>query len=425
MNYQRVKGCYDILPEADEAWKSSAFWQFIRAKAEIVSGLYGFQEIILPALENTEVFTRSVGKDSDIITKEMYTFLDKANRSISLRPELTAPTLRAYIENGLHQKACQRFYYLGPCWRYDRAQKGRYRQFYQYGIELIGQHDPFADVETILLLLHFYKSLGLNNTTLLLNSIGDKSTRDEFAKALRAFFKPRLKELSEDSQRRFETNPLRIIDSKAEEDKEVCKTAPKIINYLSSEGREYFENVCSLLTEQGINYTIDHNLVRGLDYYCDTVYEIVSNDDLGAQNSLGAGGRYDGLMKQLGGPDKSGVGFATGIERIMQALISQNATIPEAKPLEYYIIPLSEEAKKVTFHYLNKLRQNGHSALLHHKNFNVKKGLQAAGTFKTEQVIIVGDDELQSKKIKIKNLSTREEREISISFFDTLEPINK
>lgn len=423
MSYHRVKGCYDILPEADEPWKQSSIWHFVETKARQVAESYGFQEVILPAFEYTEVFTRSVGEESDIVSKEMYTFEDKAGRSISLRPELTAPLIRAYIENGLHHKTCSRFFYFGPCWRYDRAQKGRYRQFYQFGIEVIEQTDPLIDVETIALLLDVYKAVGLKNTTLLLNSIGDKETRSEYAKALRDYFKPHLPKLSEDSQRRYETNPLRILDSKAKDDREISQNAPKIFDYLTIEAGKYFDTVCKRLSELGIRYTIDQNMVRGLDYYSNTVYEVVRSDDLGAQSSIGAGGRYDGLMKQLAGPDLPGVGFGTGVERIIQSMMEEKCLPEQESKLDFYVIPLAEEVKTTCFHHLMTLRRSGATALLHYKNYNAKKAFQEAVEHKARFALIVGEEEEKNKRVKIKDLATREERDEPISFLKEVKTI--
>lgn len=415
MTYHRVKGCYDVLPEADEPWKEPALWQFVFEKARAISAQYGFKEAILPAFEYTEVFTRSSGEESDIVAKEMYTFTDKGGRSVSLRPELTAPFLRAYIEAGMHQKSCDRFFYIGPCWRYDRSQKGRYRQFYQFGIEIIGQNESYVDVEAIAMLLDFYHALGLKNISLALNSIGDKETRKRYEQALREYFRPYLGRLSEDSQRRFETNPLRILDSKAECDKELVKDAPSISSFLSDAAKERFDFVCGSLEKFSIPFVIDHNLVRGLDYYCDTVFEVVRTSDTGRQNSLGGGGRYDGLMKDLGGPDYSGIGFGTGIERICQMMVDENLSLPTTQVLDYYLIPLDDSCKKVCFNYLMQIRKQGHSALLHYKNYNVKKALRAAENANAHYAIIIGEEELHKNQMTIKDLFNRNERVVPVS----------
>lgn len=420
MTYKRVKGCYDICPNPDEAWKSPHLWLWIESKADLIASLYGFEKMITPVFEHTEVFTRSSGQASDIISKEMYSFKDKGDRDLSLRPEITAPIVRAYIENNLSQNSSNRLYYFGPCWRYDRAQKGRYRQFYQFGMEIFGIDEPMADVETITMLLSFYRSLGLKNTTLLINSIGDLASRKAFGNALREHLLPNFDSLSEDSKKRLETNPLRILDSKDAKDKKLCEKAPVITDFLSNQSKDHFHQVCQSLSALGIDYTINYSLVRGLDYYCDTVFEIVSNDDLGAQNTLGAGGRYNGLVKQMGGPDIPGIGFATGIERILQSLIAQNAPLPHPRGPQYYFIPLSERSQNFCLKAMTQFRDAGISAMIHQKNFNVKKGLQTASTVGATSVIIVGDEELEKKILRIKHLESREETEHPLSYLNEL-----
>lgn len=421
MTYKKVKGCYDICGQPDEEWKSPHLWLWIESKVNEIASLYGFEKIVTPVFEHTEVFTRSMGQSSDVVSKEMYSFQDKGDRSLSLRPEMTAPVVRAFIENSLAQSPNHRFYYFGPCWRYDRAQKGRYRQFYQFGIEIFGSDAPISDIETIAMLLDFYKSLGLKNTTLLLNSIGDKSTRSAFGKALKEHLSPHVNSLSEDSKRRFETNPLRILDSKDPKDHKLCEGAPTITDFLSEAGKDHFHQVCQGLDTLGISYTINTSLVRGLDYYCDTVFEVISNDDVAAQNTIGAGGRYNGLVKEMGGPDIPGIGFATGIERVLQSLLRQNASVPTRLGPQYYFIPLSERALRFCLKTATEFRQAGVSAIIHQKNFNVKKGLQAANDFASKYAVIIGDDELDKKIIKIKNLHSREEDEYTLS--DLLESI--
>ena len=408
--FHHVKGSYDIVPESEESWKESSAWHRFETTALELSALFGFQEIRTPVFEYTETFTRSVGEETDVISKEMYTFLDKADRSISLRPEMTASIVRAYIENGLHHKECDRFFYMGPCFRYDRMQKGRYRQFHQFGAEIFGVKDPYLDVETIHFLMQLYKRLDLKNISLKINAIGDKESRKTFAKALQSYFTPFAKELSEDSKRRLITNPMRILDSKAECDQALKKNAPNILEFLSAEGKSFFDDVLKGLTSLKIPYVIDSSLVRGLDYYCDTVFEVVSTTDSGAQNALGGGGRYDGLMKEMGGEDLAGFGFGTGIERILQHMsISKAITGPM-----FYIIPLSAEAKSLSFSLVDTLRNSGKSALLHFKNYNLKKGLQRASALQAHYAVLIGDEELSSKVLTIKCLSTREEKKVPL-----------
>ena len=411
---QRVKGAFDIVPECAEKWRESHVWQQFEDTARELANLYSFQEIRTPIFEYTEVFTRSAGEESDVVSKEMYTFFDKAERSLSLRPELTAPIVRAYIENGLQQLKCDRFFYMGPCFRYDRMQKGRYRQFHQFGAELFGPKDPYLDAEAIHFLMELYKKLGIKNTTLKINSIGDKDTRETYAKVLQGYFSPFFKELSPDSQRRLSTNPLRILDSKDEGDRELAKKAPQIAEFLKPYRRTFFEDVLKRLSLLDIPYVIEEGLVRGLDYYCDTVFEIVANGDLGAQSALGGGGRYDGLMKELGGPDLPGFGFGTGIERALLSMIAENC-LPENKAgPDYYIIPLSSASKEYCFSLMKDLREKGKSALMHTKNFTLKKGLSDASDILAENALIIGDEELAENCITLKNLASRESRRIPI-----------
>ncbi len=414
--FQRVKGSFDIVPESEERWKESGAWQYFEAKARALSILYGFQEIRTPVFEHTELFVRGVG-EADAVTKEMYTFIDKGERSLSLRPELTAPIVRAFVENGLQNKKFDRFFYMGPCFRYDRMQKGRYRQFHQFGVETFGPKDPYLDVEMIYFLLELYKSLGIKKTTLKINSIGDKGIRDEFAKALQSYFTPYIKELSLDSQRRLTVNPLRILDSKDPSDQMIAKNAPTIYEFLTPLRRTFFEDVLKGLDSLNLSYVIDPSLVRGLDYYCDTVFEVVTTGDEGAQNALGGGGRYDGLMNNLGGPDLPGFGFGTGIERILQSMIIENSLTPSINGPEFYLIPLSPEGKQLCFSLITALRAKEKSALLHIKNFAAKKGLSDASSIGAKHAILIGDDEISSKIITVKCLSTREEKKIHINDF--------
>ena len=414
--FQRVKGSYDIVPNSEERWKESGAWQYFEAKARLLSSIYGFQEIRTPIFEHTELFVRGIG-EADAVTKEMYTFLDKGERSLSLRPELTASIVRAFIENSLQNKECDRFFYMGPCFRYDRMQKGRYRQFHQFGVELFGPKDPYLDVETIYFLLQLYKSLGLSKISLKINSIGDKEIREEFGKALQSYFAPFAKELSPDSQRRLITNPLRILDSKVECDQAFAKNAPAIAEFLTPYRRTFFEDVLKGLTGLNIPYVIDPTLVRGLDYYCDTVFEVISTSDTGAQNALGGGGRYDGLMKILGGPDLPGFGFATGIERILQSMITENSLPEETDGPTYYFIPLSPASKELSFSLMTSLRDQGKSALLNAKNYNLKQGLALGSNLHAKYAVLIGDEEIGSQIVTVKCLATREEKKVRIDDF--------
>src|SRR3990167_6362931 len=310
MKIQAPKGTFDILPYGTEApWLLSALWQHVEKVARDVATQYGYQEIRTPLYESTELFNRGVGETSDIVTKEMFTFQDKGGRSISLRPEGTASVMRSVIENHLFDRGpVHKFFYIGPMFRYERPQSGRYRQHHQFGTEAIGIAAPQQDVETIDLLLEFYRRIGLKSLKVLINTVGDAASRASFRAALLQFLTPHLEELSSDSKLRFEKNPLRILDSKDPKDKEIIASAPSILDHLSPEAKEHFSSVCRSLDTLQIPYEVDPRIVRGLDYYNKTVFEIVSTD-LGSQGTVGAGGRYDGLLKTFGGPDLPSIGF--------------------------------------------------------------------------------------------------------------------
>ena len=344
----------------------------------------------------------------------MYTFLDKKGRSLSLRPELTAPTIRAYIENGGMEEKVSKLFYKGSCYRYDRAQKGRYRQFNQFGIEVIGVKDPLIDVEVISMLIHFFEELGIKRTTLLINSIGSLDCRKKYGEALVSYLSTVKDKLSDDSKRRLETNPLRILDSKDAGDKKIVESAPNILDYINQEAKEHFTQVTEGLDELGISYKIDHKLVRGLDYYTDTVFELIREDDFAAQNTLGGGGVYGGLVKSLGGKDLPGIGFALGLERTIQYILDENIQIPRQQLLNFYFIGLNSECKKHLLKSLDYARKNHASAHLH-EGTSIKSALKKAVEKKALYAIILGEDELKQGVCKVKDLALREEKEIPMA----------
>ncbi|MCH9621227.1 MAG: Histidine--tRNA ligase [Chlamydiia bacterium] len=408
---KRVKGCYDLYPRSKESWQDPQIWSYVYETISKITKLYGFEELSTPSFEYTEVFTRSSGEESDIVSKEMYTFLDKKGRSLSLRPELTAPAIRAYIENGGMEEKVSKLFYKGPCYRYDRAQKGRYRQFNQFGIEVIGVKDPLIDVEVISMLIHFFEDLGIKKTTLLINSIGSPECRKKYSEELVSFLSSKKDQLSEDSKRRLETNPLRILDSKDENDKKIIVTAPNILDFINEDSKNHFEQVLKGLDEIGVSYKIDHKLVRGLDYYTDTVFELIREDDASAQNTLGGGGVYSGLVKALGGKDLPGIGFALGLERTIQYLLEENIEIPKAAPLKFYFIGLDEECRNNLLKPLDFVRKNDASAHLH-EGISIKSALKKAAQKNAQYAIILGKDELTKGICKVKDLTLREEKSI-------------
>lgn len=408
---KRVKGCYDIYPGSKEPWQDPTIWKHVNNILDKITTLYGFKEVITPSFEYTEIFTRSSGEESDIVNKEMYTFLDKKGRSLSLRPEITAPVLRAYIENGGMEVKTSKLFYKGPCYRYDRAQKGRYRQFNQFGIEVIGQKDPFVDVEVISMLCHLYDMLGIKKTTLLINSIGTTDCRKKYAQALVNYFSKHKENLSEDSKRRLDKNPLRILDSKDPEDKKIAANAPNILDYINQEAKDHFSGVIEGLDALGINYKIDNHLVRGLDYYTDTVFELVREDDASAQNTLAAGGVYDGLVKLLGGKDIPGVGFALGLERTIQYLLEENVPFKKQQTTMFYCIGLNNTCKKTFLPFAAEARKNGYSTEIH-PGSSIKNGLKVASEKNAHYAIILGENEYKQGICKVKDLNARKEETI-------------
>lgn len=412
------KGVYDILPiglDKNDLWKRSDLWQYVESTAVSLAACYGYREIRTPIFERTELFQRGVGEGSDIVSKEMYTFLDKGGRSITLRPELTAPVIRAFVEKQLHQHApIHKLYYLGSMFRYERPQAGRYRQFSQFGAEAIGNGTPEQDVEMIDFLFTLYQRLGLQNLTLHLNSVGDPASRSLYREALIRFLEPLKEELSEDSKVRLQVNPLRILDSKDPRDQALLKNAPSLLDHLNEECRDHLNNVCALLNKISIPYFINPKLVRGLDYYNKTVFEITAGE-LGAQNTIGAGGRYDGLIKTLGGPDLPSVGWATGIERIILTMLAQQSFFPPPPSPTVFIIPLGDDAKTHCFSLLKELRHHRISAEMDFTGKKLKDVLRYADQVKAKFTLIVGDAELQKDAADLKEMSTRSSRQISLS----------
>ena len=417
MHYRIAKGVFDILPKDPDPqgnWRESHLWQYLESVIRELVLEFGFKEIRTPLFETTELFTRSIGSATDIVTKEMYTFQDKADRSLSLRPEGTAPVMRAFIEKKLEQQSpIHKFFYLFPMFRYERSQAGRYRQHHQFGVEAIGSSLPHQDVEVIHLLWILYKRLGLKGLTLHLNSIGDSETRTKFRHALKMYLRPHFDDLSSDSQERYETNPLRILDSKDPKDQRFLHEAPHIIDYLDNTATDHFEKVCKLLEAIDIPYHIDHRLVRGLDYYNNTVFEITSSE-LGAQNSLGGGGRYDGLIQALGGSDLPAFGFGAGLERIIQTMLAQKVPIPLPPASDLFIIPLGEEASTYCFKLICHLRENGLKVEMDLTGKKLKNAMRYADAMKVRYVTVIGENELKTSQIELKEMATGMTKTLSI-----------
>lgn len=409
-------GVFDIVPhDSKETWRCSHLWNYVEGVIRQAAKEYGYQEIRTPVFERTELFQRSVGESSDIVSKEMYTFLDKGNRSMSLRPEGTAPAIRAFIEHQMYNHApVHKLFYIAPMFRYERTQAGRYRQHHQFGAEAIGNAAPEQDVELIDLIYSIYQRLGLKNLAVCINSIGDPSSRIAFRTALQSYLHSFFDQLSPESQNRFETNPLRILDSKDPQDKKIIANAPSILDFLNDESQDHFNTVKTLLDALKIPYTINPLLVRGLDYYNKTVFEIVAGE-LGAQNSVAGGGRYDGLIKTLGGPDLPTMGFGAGLERIIQTMLKQHVPLPPPEAPVLFLAALGDNAKSRCFTLLHELRKKGIPVQMDFSGKKLNKVLQFADQIHAKYVTVIGEDELQTGEIEIKEMATGEKTKVILT----------
>jgi histidyl-tRNA synthetase len=409
------KGTYDIFPAGNpkDPWTVSANWQAIERIAREVAELYHFQEIRTPIFEHSELFHRGVGETTDIVSKETYTFTDRDKRSLTLRPEGTAGVVRAAIENGLlnDQGARHKVYYIGPNFRYEQPQRGRYRQHHQFGVEAFGVAEPEQDAECILLQMDFYRRCGVKDLSLRINSLGDRESKQAYRDALAKFLSPRGSQMSEDSQRRLGENPLRILDSKDPRDVEAVKGAPPAMEYLSPRSKAHFDKVASLLQQAGAPFTMDGSLVRGFDYYTDTLWEVVAGG-LGAQNAIGGGGRYDNLVEMLGGRATPGVGFGSGLERLLIALEAQGVAIPSsAKPL-VWLIAHGDVARDANAALIRELRANGIAADMDTSGRAVKAQFKMADREGAAYSIVVGENELASNSVVLKDLKTTEQTSV-------------
>ncbi|MBO8177560.1 histidine--tRNA ligase [Aeribacillus pallidus] len=412
MSIQIPRGTQDILPGQVEKW------QYIEQKARALCNNYQYKEIRTPIFEQTELFLRGVGDTTDIVQKEMYTFEDRGGRSLTLRPEGTAAVVRSYIENKMYGDPNQpiKLFYMGPMFRYERPQAGRYRQFVQFGVEALGSQDPAIDAEVISLAMKLYESLGLKNIQLVINSLGDKESRLAHREALINHFQPRIGEFCSDCQKRLEKNPLRILDCKKDRDHELMATAPSILDYLNEESKRYFDKVQEYLTLLNIPFTVDSTLVRGLDYYNHTAFEIMSNaEGFGAITTLCGGGRYNGLVEEIGGPETPGIGFALSIERLLAALEAEGIELPVEETIDCYIVTLGDKAKDYAVKLLSDLRAEGISAEKDYMDRKMKAQFKAADRMKAQFVAILGEDELEKEVINVKQMATGEQEEVSLS----------
>lgn len=410
MSIRIPRGTQDILPGTVEKW------QYIEEIAKDICSKYQYKEIRTPIFEHTELFQRGVGDTTDIVQKEMYSFEDRGGRNITLRPEGTASVVLSFAENKMFGYPDQpvKLYYIGPMFRYERPQSGRFRQFVQFGIEALGSNDPAIDAEVISIAMQMYQQTGLKKLKLVINSLGDTESRIAHRTALINHFEPRMDEFCSDCQSRLEKNPLRILDCKKDSNHELMQTAPSILSYLNEESATYFEKVKQYLTAMGIEYVVDPTLVRGLDYYNHTAFEIMSEaEGFGAITTLCGGGRYNGLVESMGGPATPGIGFALSIERLLSALDAEKITIESSHKVDYYIVSLGDEARDASVTLLQKLREKGYSAERDYMNRKWKAQFKAAERAGAKYAIILGEDEVANGMVTWKNLETGEQVEQS------------
>lgn len=405
-----VKGTHDVILE--EATKYS----YVEEVLTKIATLYNYKEFRTPIIESNELFNRSVGESSDIVRKEMYTFLDKGNRLITLRPEMTASTIRSMVNAKLFANNDYpiKAYYLGPNFRYERPQQGRYRQFNQFGIECCGVNNFYRDVEVIALGYNALKMLGFTNLKLKINSLGDQETRNDYKKALTSYFGEKIEQMCEDCKERYTKNILRILDCKVESDQEIIKDAPTLDKFYSKNAKEHFDNVLKALDEIGIEYEIDHSLVRGLDYYTGVVFEYHYTSKLGKNyGAIGGGGHYANLIREIGGPDLEGVGLALGIERLVNVMNDDNLFDSLEEGLDIYIMPLGEKAINESNKIANFLRLNGYSCDICLESKNFGQMFKKAQRRNAKYALIIGDNELESKNVVVKDLALEKQETVA------------
>ena len=410
MKLQKPKGTQDILPV------DSAKWQYVENVARETFKKYNYGEIRTPMFEHYEVISRSVGDTTDIVTKEMYDFHDKGDRHITLRPEGTAPVVRSYVENKLFAPEVQKpvkVYYIGSMFRYERPQAGRLREFHQLGVECFGSKNPATDVETIAMAYQLFNTLGIKEVTLHLNSLGNTDSRLAYRQALIDYLTPMRDTLSKDSQRRLDENPLRVLDSKEKEDKVAVENAPSILDYLDDESQAHFDEVRAMLDSLNIPYVIDTNMVRGLDYYNHTIFEFITTIDK-SELTICAGGRYDSLVEYFGGPETAGFGFGLGLERLLLVLDKQGIELPVEESLDVYIAVLGSGVNGKALELVQAIRYQGFKAERDYLGRKIKAQFKSADTFKAKTVITLGESEVESGQVNVKNNSTREE--VTVSF---------
>ena len=406
VQYKAVKGFKDILPYQVGTWNR------IESEAKRIFGLFGFNEIRIPVIEKAELFARGIGQDTDIVSKEMYTLKDRKGNFLAMRPEATASVIRAYIEHKLYNVyQAQKLFTIGPMFRYERPQKGRRRQFHQINVEIIGDPGPRSDSELIFMIMYLFSSLGLNDLILNVNSLGCLKCREPFRTELKGYLKRYYAQLCPDCQKRMETNPLRVFDCKVETCNQILKDAPCMLNFLCNDCAHHFDSVQSYLKELKLDFVVNSHLMRGLDYYTRTTFEMQTNA-LGAQNAVAGGGRYDNLMKEFGGPDTPAIGFAIGVERVVE-LLEENAVQKEEGP-DIFLAPLGKEAEDKAFIWLQELRKRGLKCEMEYRSLGLKTQMKYADRLKARKVLIVGDNELIKGKGIVRDMISKEQTEIPL-----------
>ena len=405
---QKPKGTYDIY-----GGKAREMLYF-RKLVETLMDKYNVKYFETPIFESSELFHRSVGETTDIVTKETYDFKDRGDRSLTLRPEGTAGIVRSFIENKLYAENLPlKTWYMGPMFRYERPQAGRFRQFYQFGMEVFGSFSPMMDAEVISIVYNLFNLLGLKGIKVNINSLGDKESRESYREALIDYFRPYVDDLCDDCKKRFEKNPLRILDCKIDGDKDIMKNAPKMTDYLNDESKRHFDDLKSCLDKIGVEYVVNSKIVRGLDYYTHTVFEVEADiPGFGSQNVLAAGGRYNNLVENIGGPKIPGVGFAIGLERLFLALEKEGIDISKNIKPEVYIISIDEDMK--AFDLTNRLRLCGFRVEMDYSGKNIKSNFKTADRLGVKYIIIIGEEEANSGILTVKNNMTKEEEKVDL-----------
>ena len=406
MRIQAIRGVKDIMPDEIEKWR------WVENKANQVFTRYGFKEIRLPIFEKTKLFSRGIGETTDIVEKEMYTFEDRGGEKVTLRPEGTASVVRAFIEHKMYTtQTVQKFYYLGPMFRYERPQAGRFRQFYQIGVEAMGSHNPSIDAEVMIMLMEFFNVLGLNQFELQINSLGCNKCRPEYRETLKKSITNHLDDLCENCNTRYQKNPLRVLDCKIERDIEIASGLPKITEYICNKCKCHFEKVQALLRETQIPYSINSNLVRGLDYYTHTAFEVTSRE-LGAQNAISGGGRYNTLVEEFEGPPTPCFGFALGLERLISLIPFDKMESIETNP-DVFVVTLGEEAKLKVFNLVHQLRLGGISVERDYEGGSIKSQMRKANRSASSFALIIGENEIKSGNYQLKNMQDGKQSNIT------------